>query len=408
METVKVLQVISNLENGGAQEVVRTLVKNLAAKNCLPVVCTFKDGPIRRGIEELGIDVEVIDLPRRSVVAFPLFVIDMVRICLALAELIRKYDIDIVQTHLSGSINFLTLILPYITNLHAVLWTFHSVNFLPSESKVSRFHWLLKPKRYVHRLMYRVSSQSVCRLIAVSNQVRESMIERIGPVEEKITVICNGVDVARYQHPVDRDHVRQELGFDPEARLLITVGTLKREKGHRYLLEAGTEIVCQHPDTYFMFVGDGKLQSELRAQADAYGLSGRVRFLGTRQDVDQLLAVSDIFVLPSLWEGMSMALLEAMAAAKPIVATAVSGTRQVVIHDETGLLVPAGDASGLTQAVVTLLSEPARARAMGEAARQRVKEHFSMEKQAAEYLALYGQVMEDGDRMAAEVNKGYA
>jgi glycosyltransferase involved in cell wall biosynthesis len=404
MELVKVLQVISNLENGGAQEVVRTLVENLAAKNCLPVVCAFKDGPVRHDIEQLGIDVEVIDLPRRGVVALPLFVIDMARICLALAELIRKYDIDIVQTHLSGSINFLTLILPYITNLRAVLWTFHSVNFLPSESKVSRFHWLVKPKRYVHRLMYRVSSQRVCGFIAVSNQVRESMIKKIGPVQDKITVICNGVDVARYQHPVDRDRVRQQLGFNSEARLLITVGTLKREKGHRYLLEAATEIVRRHPDVYFLFVGDGKLRSELQTQTDAYGLSGKARFLGTRQDVDQLLAASDIFVLPSLWEGMSMALLEAMAAAKPIVATAVSGTRQVVIHDETGLLVPPGDTSALTQAVVTLLSEPARARAMGEAARRRVKTHFSMEKQAAEYLALYGHVMEDRDRMAAEVN----
>ena len=137
-------------------------------------------------------------------------------------------------------------------------------------------------------------------------------------------------------------------------------------------------------------------QSRLaQAQATALHVDSHIHFLGRRRDVPELLASSDLFVLPSLWEGLSMALLEAMATGLPIVASEVSGTVQVMIPGETGYLVPSGDVQGLFKAVEQLLSDPARAQAMGAAARRRVEATFSAQKQADEHLALYRRLLEN-------------
>jgi glycosyltransferase involved in cell wall biosynthesis len=122
-------------------------------------------------------------------------------------------------------------------------------------------------------------------------------------------------------------------------------------------------------------------------------LDKHVHFMGNRQDVPDLLAASDIFVLPSLWEGLSMALLEAMASGLPIVASAVSGTVQVITHNETGLLVPPGDVSGLVEAIAAILNDPHRAQALGVAAQEHVVREFSAQKQAQEHLALYRRLL---------------
>ena len=389
----KILQVIGNLEIGGAQEVVRTLVAYLAELNCVPVVCTLRDGPLRRDIEQQGVQVEVLGLRRHSVVAFPMFLVDIVRLGRTLARVIRKHDIDVVQTHLLGSLDFLLLALPWFTNLNAILWTFHNVDFLPSESKYSRYRWLLGPKRLVHRLLYRLASHKVSGFIAVSDMVREAMVRQIGAIQDRITVICNGVDVKRYEQEVDTQAVRQRLGLSADACLITTVGTLKEQKGHCYLIDAAYEIVPQHPEWYFLLVGDGGLRDRLRAQVRELGLSENVHFLGNRHDVPELLAASDLFVLPSLWEGLPMALIEAMAASKAVVATAVSGTVQAVVPDETGLLVPPGNSRLLAQAIEQCLTDPVGIQVMGAAGKRRVEEGFSAHKQAVEHLELYHRVL---------------
>jgi glycosyltransferase involved in cell wall biosynthesis len=194
---------------------------------------------------------------------------------------------------------------------------------------------------------------------------------------------------------VDREDVRHQLGLAPSARLLITVGTLRAAKGHAFLIQAASEIVRHFPEAHFLFVGDGELRQELESQTVAAALTDNIHFLGNRQDIGQLLAASDIFVLPSLWEGLSMALLEAMAAAKPIVATSVSGTSQVITHMESGILVPPSDAGALAQAIGDLLLElDAGTCAIGDSARRRVAEQYSVEKQASEYIALYQRLLQ--------------
>jgi hypothetical protein len=155
-----VMHIISDLEIGGTQEVVRTLVEYLSTSDgCQPVVCTFQDGPLCQGIERLDIEVEMLPQRRYSIVALPWFIVDMIRIWKSLAGLVKEYDVDVVQTHLLRSLDFLVLPLLYTTNLRVVLWTFHNANFELTADKLPRHKWLLTPKRYSHRFLYRLASR---------------------------------------------------------------------------------------------------------------------------------------------------------------------------------------------------------------------------------------------------------
>ena len=389
-DRLKVMHIISDLDVGGGQAVVRTLAKYLALEECVPIVCTFRDGLLRPDIEKLGIAVEVLPSRRYSIAAFPLFVADMARILRSLIRLVRKHQVDVVQTHLLRTLDFLVLLLRGTKPLRAVFWTFHSANLELTEEQLGRHKWLLKPKRQAHRGLYRFASRWVTGLIVVSDQVRESAIELIGPsIRGKTTMIPNGCDMDQYAQPVDRAQIRRQLGLPPDCRLIAMVGTLRKVKGHCYLIEAMPALLPRYPDLHVLLIGDGELKASLELSVCELGLGKRVHFLGSRSDVPQLLAASDLFVLPSLWEGLSMALLEAMATGLPIVASAVSGTVQAIKPDEGGLLVPPGDVPALVSAIDQLLSDPDRARAMGAVSRRRVELEFSARKQAREHIALY-------------------
>lgn len=386
---LSVMQLVSNLEIGGAQEVVRTLAQNLAEAGCAPVVVAFKDGPLRHEIERLGIPVAILPDRRYSVVALPLFLKDMMRIRRALVALVRRYGVDIVQTHLLMSLDFLVLTLRAGAGPQ-VFWTVQNANFTLRADHLASHKWLLGPKRLAFRLGYRAALRWLSGFIAVSEDVKGAIVAEIGGVPEgKLAVICNSVDLRRYQSRGDREALRGALGLPEGARVMVVVATFKRQKGHRYLIEAAAPVVARHPDLHILLVGDGELRDALRAQTREAGLEGHIHFLGSRHDVPELLAASDCFVLPSLWEGLSMALVEAMAASLPVIATAVSGTNQVMVGGETGLLVPPGDSHRLAEAMLAMLADPARASAMGAAARLRVESYFSARKQAEDHIALY-------------------
>ena len=391
---ITVMQVIGNLNIGGAQEVVSTLVGCLPSQDCYSIVCTLRDGVLRQEIEKAGVHVEVLTGRRYNVLHLPMFIVDQIKLGRELKSIIEKHNVDIIQTHLLGSLDFLVMLLPYISPLRSVIWTFHNIKFELNASRLTEHYWTLKPKKLGHRILYRLGSSLVGGFVAVSEQVKQAMIEVIGSIGSKVTVICNGIDTRKYENVVDIELVRSQLGLDLEKYLIVVVATLKEQKGHRYLVEALASVVPQNPQVHAIFIGNGPLRTELESQAKERELDKHIHFLGNRQDVPELLAASDLFVLPSLWEGLPMALLEAMATGLPVIATKVSGTVQVVIPDESGILVPPGDVEELAQSIGFLLHDPKRARSMGQAARQRVVKNFSAQKQAAEHLALYHRLLQ--------------
>jgi glycosyltransferase involved in cell wall biosynthesis len=180
------------------------------------------------------------------------------------------------------------------------------------------------------------------------------------------------------------------------------VGNLYPVKGHRYLLEAVPRILETCPSAVFLVAGRGTCEEALREQARSLGIDTRVRFLGLRQDVPFLLAIGDVFVLPSLSEGLSIAILEAMAAGKPVVTTRVGGNPEVVVDGETGLLVEPADAQALASAITRVLTRPTEARRLGLNGLARMKSRFTTGAMVRAYEAIYDEVLKRPALIAPE------
>jgi glycosyltransferase involved in cell wall biosynthesis len=386
---LRALQVVGNLDRGGAQEVVRTLARFLPEAGCVPVVATLRDGPLRPEIEELGVAVEVIGGRTASVAHLSSFMSDVSRIQRRLEEVAERHRTNVLQTHLLHTLDFLMPALRGSGPIRAVFWTVHNSRLQLRRDQLAGASWALTPKRVAHRTLYRLLSRRVDGLIAVSSDVARAVRREYRVPRSKVAVIPNGVDLDRFEIDVDRDAVRAGLGIHADAPVAIVVAKLLPQKGHRILLEALPAVLGRHPRMRFLLVGEGALADSLREQIRRAGLEESVQLLGPRRDIPELLAASDLFVLPSLWEGLPMALLEAMASGLPVVASDVSGTREVVQDGESGLLVPAGDVSALAAAMSRLLADREMASRLGQAGRRRVEACYSASAQARQHVELY-------------------
>jgi len=244
------------------------------------------------------------------------------------------------------------------------------------------------------RLICRVLGRFTDLSIAVSQGVKEYLLKQINLDPAKIRVVPNGVDLAAIEAARPGQEVRRELGLPAEATVIGLVGRLDHwGKGHKELFEAMARLRPEYP-LHALIVGGGRRIDEVQALAASLGLAGQVHFLGPRRDVPDLLSAMDIFVLPSHSEGVSLALLEAMGAGLPVIATKVGGLPEVVEHDGTGLLIPPRDAEALAGALARLLTDPARARELGDNARRHVREHFSLDRQGREINEIYEELVE--------------
>lgn len=386
---ITVLQVVANLDIGGAQEVVRTLSRFLPEFGCRPVVVTLRDGPLRGEIERLGVPVEVVSGRRHSLLAWRRAVPELARLHADLGRAVERHAASVVQTHLLRTLDFVVLPLRRRAGVRSVYWTVHNARLDLRADQLPGQPWLLSPKVRAHRALYRIGVRAASGFIAVSEDAARAVRDQFRPPPDKLFTIPNGVDIDRYGHPVDRAAMRARLGVPADARLVTIVGKLMEQKGHRVLLDALPTVAERHADLHVVLAGEGPLRDEIVGRAAAAGLGGRVHLVGNRSDVADLLAASDLFVLPSLWEGLPMALLEAMASRLPVVASAVSGSREVVISDESGLLVRPGDPSALAGAMLELLGNADRAARLGLGARARVEDRFSARTQARRHAALF-------------------
>jgi glycosyltransferase involved in cell wall biosynthesis len=400
-----VLLMTPNLEIGGAQENLRTMAKYLPRSGCNVVVCTFDDGPLGAELRQLDVPVEVLGGRRHSVFALPLFGAEMLEKWRELRRVVARHSVTVVQTRGLGTLDFLVVMLrmrvgrPQFGRRRSgpqVWWTIENVRFMVRKEHLGRNTWLLRPKRALHRLCYRVGARIVDGIIVVSDEAARSFfrsvgLRSVGGVASKVHVVANGVDVERFPASTDANETRRRLGLAPGDHLMTMVGTFKRQKGHCYLIDAMAAVADRFPQLHLVLVGDGELRDAVDEQVIAAGLSSRVHLLGSRRDVPELLSASNSFVLPSLWEGLPVALVEAMACGLPVIATAVSGTSQVMVSGATGWLVPPGDTPRLAEAMAELLRDPERAAAMGATARKRVTAWFSARHQAQQLAELFAE-----------------
>jgi len=288
-----------------------------------------------------------------------------------LARLLRELRIDVVHSHeftmaVYGCAAARWLGLPHIVTMHG------NEAVLDAWRRRAALRWSVKQSH---------------AFVAISEHTRALMQGRLGLPDGSIRVIPNGVPL----RPGDRELTRRKLGIDDDEVLILTVGNLRERKGHAVLIEALAELHrtgCAVP-WQLVIAGEGRQRESLTRLTAELGIVDRVQLLGHRDDIPDLQAASDIYAMPSYWEGMPLSILEAMIVGKPIVASNVGGIPEMLCNGDSGVLVPAGDSQALAHALRGLIEDPAQRERLGAAARRHADAEFHVEIMANRYEHLY-------------------
>jgi glycosyltransferase involved in cell wall biosynthesis len=359
---IRVLETLASLRRAGAERVAVTLAAGLDPERFETAVVTLypaSDGDFEPLLRERSIPLWRLG-KRRGLDP---------RMWPRLAAIFRSFRPDIIHTH------------SFVLNYAFPAWVrtrqgriVHTVHNLAE-----------KENGAIGRVMHRAAFRFGALPVAISERVAASF-ERFYGFAPGATV-PNGVDCASFQRPGRREAWRSENGFAPEDLLIVSVARLEPQKNPLRLIEAFAEASASAP-AHLLMAGEGSLLDACRSAAARAGIAGRVRFLGPRQDIPELLAACDLFALASDWEGAPVALIEAMAAGLPVVATAVGGVPDLVADEAGGVLVPPGDTAALALALAALARDPVRRRQMGEAARRRAA-LFEARAMIDSYAALF-------------------
>lgn len=376
MERIKLLLLVTQLELAGAQKVALLQARYFYRRGYSVTLCFLYDKyDLLQEFEETE-PYRILNLGAKiRGGSFLVNILATVRAIWRLYWLLRKERFQVIET-LTHYSNIIGIIVAWLAEVPV---------------RISSQHGRLVdyPKWFLHIDAWLVNSSLVDKMIAVSEQTRHFCLEIEGMSSHKVLTIPNGIDLNEFNKQQwtlqELETLRTSLGISPNITILITVGRLHPVKGHIYLIQVIAEIQKVRNDFVCLFVGDGELHAQIAQQIYQQGVEKHVRLLGVRADIPQLLAISDMFVLPSLHEGMPMVLLEAMAAQLPVIATAVDGTNELVVDGETGLLVPPADPMALSQAILTLLNDPDRRHQMGQKGYERVREHFSEQVMCQRY-----------------------
>jgi L-malate glycosyltransferase len=259
-----------------------------------------------------------------------------------------------------------------------------------------------------HRLAYRLMNPMFDRVEAVSSAVRDQAIRSGGLDPAKVVTIPNGIELARIDAANGTAALRDSLALG-SGPVVLALGHIRRVKGADVFIRAAARVVARYPEAVFLIAGsvqEPEYGRELEALVAELGLERNVRFLGRTAQAPALLKLCDVFCLLSRSEGMSNALLEAMACGRPSVATAVGGTPEVVEDGLNGFLVANGDAAAAAERILSLLDDPARASSMGQAARRTVEERFSSERTMGELVRMYDALLATRRPQAARAEAG--
>lgn len=371
MNPIRILHVIHDLGFGGAQRLLTDLALNIDPQRYSASVASLYSSQTAPYEEELR---------KRNIRVFHLAKhvgLDVGTI-LRLGSVLRDARTDIVHTHCHA----LRYVLPHILvgNVRVAVHTVHNL----AAKDAGRPRWLTT-------LAYRAGVVPV----AIGQDVAASLNEVFGIANPSL--IRNGIDVQRFVAPSGtRETTRIALGLQQELTFICTASLIPK-KGHSVLLDAFALVIEKVPSAKLLLAGTGESQALLKARVSTLGLRDAVRFLGARSDVPDLLAAADVFVLSSLWEGMPLSVMEAMAAGKPVICTAVSGSSEIVQDGVNGRLVPSGDRLRLADAMIEMAA-PGKRALFGRRAAETASTQFSHETMIRAYEALYEEVFSKGKR----------
>lgn len=364
--TIGVLHVIPQLPVGGAETLVFHMVRGLDHRRFVPAVCVLGElGPMGAEMERAGIDVMALEsfrAPGR-----------LVRVVRGLIRVIRERGVQIVHTHLYHG-NYYGRLAAFTAGVPVTVASIHNV-----------YDRVKTHRRWTNRVLGRHTDA----ILAGSETVRQDILRWDGVPADKVRILPYGIDLDPYLAPMDRETARRALDVPPGSAVIGTVSRLEEQKAHDVLLRAFAVLRAAGTDVILLLVGDGREKGRLQEMVTALGLQDRVRFLGTRRDLPLLFAAMDVFALPSRWEGTPLALIGAMAASIPVVATPVGGVTTVVEDGRTGRLVPVEDVKALAATLAEALCDRATSRRLAEAGRNHVVENCSVAAMVRGLEALY-------------------
>lgn len=361
---LRVLQLVSSLPVGGAEDLVAALVKGLDPGRFQVQAATLGPlGAVGQELVQAGYPVVALDLDLKRT--------PLIKIIARLRRLFREITPDILHTHL------------YHPNLYGRLAAL-GLGLKGVVASVHNSYTRVKAHRCVWNF---VLSAVTDKVLVSSPQVWQDVRTWDRVPARKLEFFPYGVRIDELEVPLDPADAKAELGVT--GFVLGMVGRLEEQKGHRYLLAALPELARQIPGLVALLVGEGREQPALRALAGELGVTHLVHFLGTRRDLPRILRAVDVFVQPSLWEGLPLTVLMAMGARLPVVGTEVSGIIEVIADRDNGRLVPPGDSGALAAAILELYRRPEFRRRLGEAARRTVVAKYSQEAMLRRLEGLY-------------------
>lgn len=366
---VVVAELAGSAQYGGGERYLELLIERLDRTRFQPILICPEPGPFVELMRKRGVPTRVVHLaPLVNPAA-------LVR----LAALLRRERVEILQAHGLRS-NVYGCLAAWLARVPAVIWTVHNS---PLAYEVGAL------RRWIYGTILRGSTPLADRIICVSEALRQDLLTHVRAAPDRTVTIYNGIDPARLRPSREGAAVRDEfkLGHGP---LLVVIGRLTEQKGHRYLLEALPALLTQWPTLRCLLVGDGELRSALARVAADRGVASACVFAGAREDIPDLLGAADVVVLPSVSEGFPFVLLEALGMGKPVVATKVAGVTELIEDEKTGRLVPAKDPAALAEVLGEVLRDPDRAAEMGRAGRRVVQERFTADRMASQIVQQFG------------------
>ena len=383
---VKVLHIITRLDMGGSAQNTLYSCKELSHKYEKVLIhgLSLESGMSYEEKKVVADGIKAAEVRGVRVITMPSLVrsihpIKDMKALLALIWLILKEKPDIVHTHSSKG-GLLGRLAAKLCDVAPIIHTPHGHVFYGHFGRLASKVFL-----WIERFL----SKFTDRLVALTHGEKDDYIEMSVCSPEKLLTIHSGVDIQQF---LDTNgnlaEKKRSLGLGQKASVIGFVGWLLPIKGPEYLLKAMDYIWPEHPEATLVMVGKGDLNIDLRAEVLRKNVNGRVKFLGWRQDINELMPVFDMFVLPSLNEGMGRVLVEAMAAGKPVVASRVGGIPDLVQDGQTGYLVPPADSKALADAILKLLKEPDRAKLMGQRGKE-LCQQFSLEAMITKLDDLY-------------------
>ena len=355
------------MQVAGAEVLVCDIIRRLGDAIRPVVFCLDAIGPLGLELQREGVPVVAFD--RKPGLDW--------RLVPRMARAIRDYGVDVIHAHQYTPFFYSALGAQLSGRRPRVILTEHGRHYPDVVSSKRRMANQLVFDRLAHHMT------AVCEF-----SVR-GLADVDGFSRSRIEVVPNGIEIDRYDSVDDRVALRERLGLDVDRLYLITVARFHPVKDHATLLRAFERVARARADVDLLLAGDGPKRDEIEAQIKGASLEGRVRLLGVRSDVADLLRASDVFVLSSVSEAASITLLEAMASGLPSVVTDVGGNPELVRRDIDGLLVPRGDDAAMARAMMQLLENEAVRRTMGAAAAARVRREFRIDQTIDAYARLY-------------------